>query len=260
MTSLRRSLPALVGLMFAGVVAVVGAGPASAQPYPVGSQATALLPGTPLIQVNCPVVMPAQVVTSDATNGVVTVTDATVQCSGNAAQTNGTYSVGGFAPTPPTGTSGFSAQCVNNTSFTNGLVFVPAGTTNVATGAALDPRIPVTETTTVRFPNGSVAVLNEVVTTPTSVTRTAIRIISGPGAGTIVGQVVCGAAAAYPLAVDSPSAAAPADVALTAVSGDEGGSSDNRMLLVGGAIALLILAQVAVGRSVVRRRRDVTGS
>jgi len=115
----------------------------------------------------------------------------------------------------------------------------------------------VTTNVTVTYPGGTTAILNSVATTATSVTRTAIRITSGPGAGTVIGRAVCGTPFPYPLAVDVPSAGTAADVALTPVSAD-GGSSASRTLLVGGAVGLLLLAQVAVGRNVWRRRRNAT--
>ena len=91
---------------------------------------------------------------------------------------------------------------------------------------------PVPQTATVTYPGGAMALLNEVTTTDTSVTRTAIRFTSGPASGTIVGRVICGAAP-YPLAVSAAGASgAASDLALTSTGGDSG--PDTRVPLIQG--------------------------
>jgi hypothetical protein len=258
MKSLRRSLPALAGLLFAGVVVVSGASPAlAAPPYPVGAQATALVGGIPLVQSTCPTAAAQPPATGNSTLGPVFVTGGGARCTGSSASADGQYAITGATAAPPT-TLRFSSQCVSSTGQTGGLVDVPAGTNISGVGVVASPTIVTTLNTAVTYPNGTTAILNQVTTTTTSVTRNAIVITGGTGAGTVVGRVVCGTPIPYPLAVDAPGAGAPApDLALTASDGN-GGSS--RMLYVGGAVALLILAQVAVGRSVWRRRRGVTGA
>jgi hypothetical protein len=251
MRPMRKPRRALLGVLFVGVVVAAGASPAwAAPPYPTGNTATALVGGTPLIRAVCTVVGP-QLASGSSTRGIVTVTGAGAQCTGNSASTNGQYAISGVT----TGTLRFNAQCINSTGTTNGSVDVPAGT-NIAGFGVTPTQRTVTNSTTVTYPGGTTAILNQVVTTPTSVTRTAIQITSGPAAGTVIGRVTCGTPV-YPLAVDAPGAGEEApEVALASASPDrESGSSDNRVLLVGGAIALLVLTQVAVGRSMLRRRR-----
>ena len=235
MRSLRRTIPALAAVIMAGVVALSGMSPAAAAPpYPTGSQATALVGGTPLVQASCPTLVPAVSPNTTSTSGAVSVSSAGAQCSGNAAQTGGSFTVTGGL------TGSFGAQCANSGG-TNGSVTVN-GTQY-------------TTTQTVTFPNGSTAILNEVITTDTSVTRNAIRIISGPGAGTIIGQVICGVPP-YSLAVGASAGAASADIAPIASSNDGGFSS--RTLIIGAAVAMLLAMQVVAGRSLVRRRRGHT--
>jgi hypothetical protein len=258
MRSLRRSLPAVVGLLFAGVVVVSGATPALAIPF-TSSQGTALVGGTPLIQANCPTTatMP-DAGPGTSTNGVVTVTGAGAQCGGGSARAFGVYAIAGGAPvanTPPPGTSTlrFDASCTF-VGATNSFIDVPAGTS--VNGTVVGAQTVVTAPgAAIIFPGGATGTANVVTGTPeTSLTVTALTL----GTGQVIGRAVCGGTP-YPLAVGAPATgAATPDIALTPVSGG-GGSSSNRMLYVGGAVALLIVAQVGVGR-IWRRRRDVTGS
>jgi len=253
MTKLRKSLPAAAGLLFAAVVIIGSAAPAlAAPPYPAGGSSTALVSGTPLIQVTCTASNGPQQASGNSTLGLVKVGNpAGAQCTAAASSTSGQYSIDGSTPT----TLRFSAQCVNSTGVTNGLVDVPAGT-NVPGVGVVSQQTAVTQNVTVTYPNGSTAILNQVVTTPTSVTRIAVQFTSGPNAGTVIGRCAVGTPLPYPLSVDT-AAGAPAsnDLALTPLSGNDGGSSSNRVLYIGGAVALLVLAQVAIGRIVLKRRR-----
>ena len=85
----------------------------------------------------------------------------------------------------------FSSQCTNTGATGNAVDVPPGSTVNGVLVTGTSP-VTVTETNaTVVFPNGSTAIVNEVIPGP-PLTRNAVRIISGPGAGTIIGQVVCG--------------------------------------------------------------------
>ncbi len=259
MMSFRRSLAAAVGLLMVGLVVLSGATPASAAPpYPVGARATALVGGTPLIQSTCPTAAAQPPSGGTSTAGPVSVgSPAGARCTGNAASADGVYALVGATPPLPTSLR-FSSQCESNGGNTNGFVDVPAGT--IVNGVAVTTTTPVVAPNTpVTYTNGSTAILNRITVTPTSVTREAIVFTGGPGAGTIVGRVVCGQPLPYPLAVDVASAGDTApEVALPAadLSGDN--SSDSRLLLIGGAVALLVLLQVAVGRNMLKRRRGLS--
>jgi hypothetical protein len=249
MNSLRKTMPAIAGLVLAAAMVVGGASSAlAAPPYPNGGQGTALVSGTPLIQASC-TTAPAQS-TGSSVLGTVRVANASASCTPQATAVGGSYSLDGTTPTLQ-----FAAQCVNTADVTGGAVIVPAGTNVPGVGVVTQPTT-VTQNVTVTYPNGSVAVLNQVTTTTTSITRTAIRVTSGPGAGAVIGRAVCGTPFPYPLAVDAEGSSAPADLALPPIS--DGGSSSNRMLYIGGALALLVIAQLAVGRTVLRRRRGLT--
>jgi len=241
-------------MLFAAALVVGEAAPAlAAPPYPVGDTSTVLVGGTPLLKAVCTVVAPVQATGTSTLGSIVVGGPAVAQCTGNSAQANGRYSLTGGTPTLR-----FSAQCINSTGTTSGLVDVPAGTFVPGIGVVTTTTT-VTSNVTVTYPDGTTAVLNGVTTTGTSVTREAIHITSGPNNGAVIGRVTCGVNAPYPLSVDTGAtgAAAP-DIALTAVSGHSG--SSNRTLYIAGAFALLILAQVAVGRSMWRRRREAGDS
>lgn len=246
-----RRIGALAGVLFVGMAMFVVT-PASAQA--VGAQATPLVgvSGT----ANCPPGTTAdQVVLQSGTSGVFTVGfPAAGSCQdGGAAAANsqGQYTVNGSGPYP------FSSSCQAAGLQHGGGVFVPQGTivnpgpnqTVVGPGGTTitAPNTPVI------LPGGTAATLNVVELTATTVTRTAI--VSG---GTRIGQVVCGQLAAYPLAVDTAAGAAPNVVPEPLSSGDSGGPATS-LLLIGGALALLVLAQVAFGRKVWRRKADATG-
>ncbi|MEA2687112.1 MAG: hypothetical protein QOE93_2307 [Actinomycetota bacterium] len=234
----RRRLIAVTAVLVGAIGLLTTASPASAAPpFPDGARATALVGGAPLVQVVCP---PAAVAGGTSTLGTVTVTSSGVQCTATAANNGGSATIGGVT------ISQFASQCTTTSGATNGVVRVPAGT-SINGGAPVAAETAVTTTATVTFPGGTTAVVNEVVTTATSVTRRAIRITSGPASGTIIGEVVCGAAP-YPLAVET--AAADSGAGLTPVS-SEGSSSLG--LLVGGAFALVVVAQLAIARRVRRR-------
>jgi hypothetical protein len=255
MRSLRKSLPAAAGLVLAAALVVANASPAlAAPPYPAGGQGTALVGGTPLVQATC-TTAPAQA-SGNSQIGLIRVgTPAGAQCTPNAVSTNGQYSIDGTVPT----TMRFSAQCVNSTGATNGLVDVPAGTNIAGVGVVTQQTTVTTLNTMVTYPGGSTAILNQVTTTPTSVTRAAITFTSGAATGVIVGRCTSGTPLPYPLSVDTAAAApAPADLAALPLSGDSGGSSSNRVIYIGAALALLVLAQLTVGRTVLRRRRGAT--
>jgi hypothetical protein len=260
MSAFRRSIPALFGLLFTGVLVAGSAAPAvAAPPYPAGSQATALVGGTPLIQASCPTAAPTFPAGGNSTLGPVSVYNAGARCAGTSAASDGLYTIAGATPPGP-GTLRFQSDCVNSSNDTGVAVDVPAGT-RINGGAPVATQTTVTTLNTpVVYPNGTTAILNEVTITPTSITRVAVHITGGVGAGTRIGRVICGQPFVYPLAVDGPSGAtAPAVAVGSSTSG--GGSSHSGLLLVaGGALAALILAQVVIARNVRRRRGDVAGN
>jgi hypothetical protein len=103
--------------------------------------------------------------------------------------------------------------------------------------------------------DGSQAIVNEVIATPTTVTRNAIRVISGFSAGIIVGQVFC--APAYPLPVRVGSAGA-ADAMPTPGPVSASDSSSPTTLLWLGGLGVLVAANLVVGRKLWRRRSEAT--
>jgi hypothetical protein len=218
----------------------------------------------------------------------------------------------------------FSADCrvaTGTAPQSNGFVDVPTGT-RINGGAPVAAPTTVTGlNVSVVYPNGSTAIVNEVIVGGTTITRNAVRVTGGPGAGSIIGGVTCtpttstasalsgsaitvscvspsqpapasgvatvnsvtvgfpaGArcsalpglttAAAdgeyaiagfpYPLAVDVSGAAPAADLASTPASTDGRGGPTTTALLIGGAVALALVAQVALGRKAWRRRGQVT--
>jgi hypothetical protein len=236
-----RRLAGLAGVLLATIALLVPASPASAQ----------VPPGAPLvgsgIVANCPPGSPGAQAGGTATiNGVTVYGPAGAQCTPLAATTSGEYSIAGV--TGPNALR-FNAACANTggTVTTNGFVDVPPGT--------LVNGVPVATTTTITtlntpvvYPDGRTAIVNQVITTPTTVTRNAIVFAGGP----TVGQVICGASA-YPLAV---SVGGPSDVslpALTDLTAGSGSESSVATLVAGGAVALAIAAQVAF---TIRRRRN----
>ena len=247
-----RRIGALAGVLFAAMATLVIT-PASAQAG-IGAQATPLVgvSGT----ANCPPGTAAdQVVLLSGTSGDFTVgfpAGGSCQDGGApSANTQGQYTFDGSAPLP------FSSSCQAAGLQHGGGVFVPEGTiVNPGPGQTVVGPGGTTITaanTPVILPGGPAATLNVVELTGTTVTRTAI--VSN---GTQIGQVVCGQLTAYPLAVDTAAAAAPDVVPQPLSSGDSGGPA-NGLLLLGGALALLVLAQVAFGRKLWGRNGDATG-
>lgn len=239
----RRRVGVLSGVVLAGIAILATIAPAVAQ-VPPGTQAITYV-GGPVA--DCPPGSPGALVPAAATVNGVTISGAG-RCTPLAADAEGTYSVGGSSPL------NFTSECANvgGTVQSRSAVVVPAGTTvNGAVVAA--PTTVDTPNAAVVFPGGRTATLNVVTTTPTSLTRDAI--VFGQG-GPVVGRVICGVAAAYPLAVDTAGAsdaAAPLPV-LPAADGDGPGISF--AALAAGALALMVLAQLAVGRRL--RRGDRT--
>jgi hypothetical protein len=247
-------------VVFAGIALVGAAAPALAQVAAGSTQATLLVGGAPLLNVNCPAggIPPAQA--AGTSSNLTATATGTVDC-GNApaTQATGVYTVVGVAP----GNLRFSADCQASNLQNGGSVDVPIGTT-VPAGTIPDaPAQTVTTAVTtisatnvpVTFPNGQTAIVNQVTLVPgVSVIRSAVAFTNG----TIVGRVICGASGVYPLAVaaSSGSAAAPA-LATNAASGGSGHSSTT-MLLIAGAFGLAVLAQLAVGRRMRGRRGNVT--
>ena len=237
-----RRFAGLAGVLLATIILLVPASPASAQ-VPPGAQSTPLV-GSGIVA-DCPPGSIGDVAGGTATvNGVTVYGPAGGQCTPLADTTSGEYRTAAVGVTDPLR---FNAACANSggTVTTNGGVDVPAGT--------LVNGVPVTTTTLVTapntpvvFPDGRTAIVNQVITTPTTVTRNAIAYNGGP----IVGQVICGASV-YPLAVDvgGPSADLSAPTELAA---DEASGLSTMTLVAGGAVALAIAAQVTVA---VRRRR-----
>lgn len=235
-----------------GAVAVVaGATPSLAQAVPAGAQATPLV-GSGIVA-NCPPGSPGAVAGGTFTSNGVTVSGpAGAQCTPLDATTSGEYAVAGV----PVAGLRFNSTCANSggTVVTNGFVDVPAGT--IVNGTPVGTTTSVTTLNTpVTFPGGRTAVVNQVITTPTTVTRNAIVFTGGP----TVGQAVCGAAV-YPLAVDAGAAGGAAPVVANPISagGHSSGPSPALLVLAGGLV-LAVLAQLIVGQRMRRRGSDATG-
>jgi hypothetical protein len=215
-----RRVAALAGALLGLALTLGWASPAHAQPVP-GSQA-----GTSAVDGG----------TSSA--GTATVSGpAGARCDAVAvpsATTEGQAVVGGTA------FSRFESQCSGLV--TDGFVEVSGSP-------------PITTTATVALADGSVAVVNEVIVTPTTVTRNAIRVISGPSAGTIVGQVFCAPAYPLPVHVAPPGAALSTPTPGSVNASDS--SSPTTLLWLGG-VGVLVVANVVVGRKLWRRRSEVT--
>jgi hypothetical protein len=237
------------GRRFAGLAGVlatlaflVPASPASAQVPPGGSASPLVGSG---ILANCPAGSPGAVAGGTATvNGVTVYGPAGGQCTPLADTTSGEYTAAGVGTTPLR----FNAACANSGGAvtTNGGVDVPAGTLVNGVPVATNTLVTAPNTPVV-FPGGRTAIVNQVVTTGTTVTRNAIVYTGGP----TVGQVVCGASV-YPLdvSVGAPSADLSAPPLLAA--DDEASGLSTMTLVAGGAVALAFAAQVVFA---VRRRR-----
>jgi hypothetical protein len=237
----RRRGVVAVGAVLTTLLLVLLAPPASAQ-VPPGAQATPLVGASPTA--NCPPGSPGAVVGGTFTsNGVTVGFPAGGRCTPSSADAEGSYTVVGSFANP----LGFTAECHNagGTVQTGGGVVVPAGT--LVNGVPVAAPTTITAVNTpVTFPGGRTAILNQVIVTPTAVTRNAIVFTGGP----IVGQVICGAAA-YPLAVESASGGVPAVVSELSSSGNSGSST--APVLAGGAMAVVLLLQVVVARRMRRR-------
>ena len=246
--SIGRKISVLAGVIAGALALVVPVSPASAQ-IPPGAQATPIVGGPSAV---CPPGSPGAVVgVTQTINGVTVYGPAGGQCTPLNATTSGEYSIVGVTSGPLR----FNAACANTggTVTTDGFVDVPAGT-RIAGGAPVATTTPIEGTNVaVIFPDGRTAIVNQVITTDTSVTRNAIAFTGGP----IVGQVICGPAV-YPLAVETASgaSASPAPLAPLTASGDDGGVSTT--LLLAGAFALVVAAQLVIGRRVWRRKGNAT--
>lgn len=240
--SIKRRIPALMAVAAAAIALTLPASPASAQAGGPGAQATPVVgvSGT----ANCPTPVAAtQVVYAGPAGGTFFIVQSRGACTSFSADAEGAYTVGGSAPLS------FTSSCQTSGLQHGGGVEVPAGTVvnpgtagEFTTGA---PQTITTPNTVVRFPNGTVATLNVVNLTATTVTRTAI--VSG---GTAIGRVICGQANVYPLAVET-AAAAPELPAPVSSSGDGGGVPIPTV--VAAVVALALAAQLAVG---MRRRKS----
>lgn len=247
-----RRTAGLFGLVVTAMI-LASAGPAAAQ-IPAGSQATPLV-GSGIVA-NCPPGTPFGFAPGTATvNGVTVGFPAVGRCTPLAADAEGSYTVADSF----TGPLLFTSECANvgGVVTSRSGVTVPAGT--IVNGVAVDgPTVVETPNAAVVFPGGRTAILNQTITTPTSVTQNAIVFAGGP----IVGQVICGAAAPpppdYPLAVGTASSGSDATPELAGAPASEGGEGgpSNGLLLVGAGIALALLAQVAVGRRMWQRRNS----
>ena len=248
--SIGRKISVLAAVIAGALALVVPAAPASAQAAP-RAQATPIVGGP---TADCPPGSPGAVVAVTQTiNGVTVYGPAGGQCTPLNATSSGEYTLTTLGvPSPQLR---FNAACANTGGevITNGFVDVPAGT-SIAGGAPVAATTPVTATNVpVVFPGGRTAIVNQVIVNPDgSVTRNAIAFTDGP----IVGQVICGRSV-YPLAVETAGGASPAPLAPLTSSGDDGGVSTT--VLLAGAFALAVAAQLVIGRRVWRRKGDATG-
>jgi hypothetical protein len=239
--SMGRRLACLAASLLATVVVLAPASPASAQ-VPAGSQATAIVGGP---AANCPPGSPPVRASASMTINGVTVIGAG-DCTPLAADAEGSFTVSGSFTDPLL----FTSECANVDGViqNRGGVQVPAGT--LVNGVAVPAVTTVTTNNTpVVFPGGRTAILNQVISTPTSLTRNAIVFIGGP----TVGQVVCGAAAAYPLAVSTGGPSEAASAIATPASEATSGLS-TATVAAGAAVALALLAQVAMATRLRRRQ------
>jgi len=239
-----RRVPALVGIVVGALALVLPISPASAQTGGPGAQATPVVgvSGT----ANCPTNVAAAQVVYAGPAGPFTILQSAGSCTSFSANSQGSFTVGG------SGTGTFSSSCQTSGLQSSSAVTVPTGT--IVNGVAVtQPTVVTQQNAQVIFPGGTPATLNVVTTTPTTVTRTAI--VSG---GAQIGRVVCGAAPAYPLAVETAGGASPAPVVPLTSSGDDGGVSTT-LVLIAGALALAVAAQLTIGRRMWRRQGDATG-
>ena len=244
--SVRKRIPAVVGVMVGALALILPGSPASAQAGGPGAQATPVVgvSGT----ANCPTPVPAAQVVYTGPAGPFTVGfPAAGSCTSFSANSQGSYTIGGAGPLS------FSSSCQTSGLQHGGGVEVPVGTivnfgaANARTTTTVE--VITTPNTVVRFPNGTVATLNVVSTTATTVTRTAI--VSG---GTSIGRVICGQANVYPLAVDTAAAAAPELPSPVSSSGDDGGLSIG--VVVAALVALALAVQLVAGTRLRRRKGD----
>ncbi|MFP5318581.1 MAG: hypothetical protein ACLGI2_09830 [Acidimicrobiia bacterium] len=234
----RASLVAAV----AGALVLVTQGPALAL-VPEDSSATPLV-GSGVVA-NCPAGSGGDVAGGSPTIGDVSVGDpAGGRCAPHAAAADGVYEIQGVSSDHGLR---FTADCTSS-GVTFGAVDVPAGTT--VNGVVVTQTTTITEPNTpVTFADGTDAVVNQVVETPDSVTRNAIVFEDG----TIVGQAVCGQAAAYPLAVGAGGGAGgPAGIP-TAGTGSES-SAATAVMLGAGLVVAALAAQVVAARRLRARR------
>jgi len=239
-----RTRVGLVGLLSI-VAALLGTmGPAAAAPVPGGTEATGAIfvaagDGSSVqVRVDCP---PApQSATGSPAAGTVSVSGVTASCTATGASVTGTGAVAGGVTF-----GAFSATCAANTTTTGSVTVV--GGPNVVPGTYTTP--------TTFTSNGATISLNEVSVSGGFVTRTAIHLTGSDGSQAFIGQVVCPSPPAYPLAVDTASAASPASAApaLAPLSTSDG--SSHTALLVAVGVGVLVLAQLAVAVGI-RRRRD----
>ena len=247
--SVGKRVSLLTGILLGWLALVLPASPAQAQIQP-GAQATPLV-GSGIIA-DCPPGSPGDVESGTATvNGVTVGFPASGRCVPLSADAEGSYTVAGSFDSPLP----FTAQCHNagGTAQTSSSVTVPAGT--VVNGVAVADTTVLDSVTypnaLVVYPGGRTARVNVVNNTGTVVTVNAIVFSDG----TIVGQAICGRS--YPLAVSvAEETAAPLP---SPVSSDGDGGPSTSLLLIGGAFALAVLAQLAIGRKVWRRKGDATG-
>lgn len=241
-----RTRASLVGLLSI-VAALLGTmGPAAAAPAAGGTEATGaifVLPGgggsSVQVRVDCP---PApQSATGSPSAGSTTVSGVTASCTATSASVTGTGATAGGVTF-----GAFSATCAAGATTT--------GSVTVLSGPA--PVVPGTYTTPTTFTSGGATIsLNEVSVGGGFVTRTAIHLTASDGSQAFIGQVVCPSPPAYPLAVDTASAASPAAAAPALAPLSASGGSSHTALLVAVGVGVLVLAQVAVALGI-RRRRD----
>jgi hypothetical protein len=243
--SVGKRVSVLAGVVLAGIALVLPSTPALAQPFPAPTQATLMVGGEPLVNVNCPTPLPGQNTGGASSNPTATASGQVSCGNAPAANTQGNYTVGGAA-------GNFSAGCQSSNGDNGGFVTVPAGTSINGGPPVAAPTVVGPGPASVVFPNGTTAQLNVVQTTPTSVTRSAIVFANG----TVIGRVICGLSGVYPLGVDVADAGeAAAPLPLTS-SGDDGGLSIGTV--VAAVVALALAAQLAVGARMRRRKGDAT--
>ena len=245
--SVGRRTSVLTAILLGALALVLPAGPAHAQIQP-GAQATPLV-GSGIVA-SCPPATPFEVESGTATVNAVTVGfPATGRCTPLSADAEGDYTIAGSFTNPLP----FTSQCANI-----GGVAQPSSSVTVPTGTIVDgvavaaPTVVSTPNTAVTYPGGRTAVLNVITNTGTTVIVNAIVFSDG----TIVGQAVCGASA-YPLAVDVAAEAA-AQALGPPISSDGDGGFSVSVVLLGGAFALAVLAQLAIGRNIRRRKGNAT--